>query len=165
MFEDDGFGGRGAGHAVQEIEQGDGVEGAGRRDGVERGRHVVEDAFGRLGARAQAGRRRDEAVGVQVDEADGDGGGDAGVLEIIARADADVEVAVGADVRAEEGHEDVAGRAAPGVGADDGEDPPVVEFEEGRGVDCGAGRGGGFSGVGQGVGPGRGFLVVDHFGG
>lgn len=54
---------------------------------------------------------------------------DGPVGEVVARADADVEV-VGADIGDEEGEEVGFCGAAPGPGVDDIEDPVVVDLED-----------------------------------
>lgn len=54
---------------------------------------------------------------------------DGPVGEVVARADANVEV-VGADVGGEEGEEMSFCRAAPGPGVDNVEDPVVVDLED-----------------------------------
>ncbi len=85
--------------------------------------------------RAPEARFRDgERVRTEVEQGDGDVGGQGEAREVVAGADADVEVGWG-DVGAEEGEEGAGCRAAPGVGGDDAEDPPVVDGEEEGAVD------------------------------
>ena len=88
------------------------------------------------------------ASGFAVHEGQARGCGDAGRVEVVARADADVEV-VAPHVGAEERQEVGGGRTAPGVRVDEVEDSEVVDGEAPRGVEFlglfveGSGDGGG----------------------
>lgn len=103
------LGGEGEGfEAVADDGAGGGVTGAGF-GGFERARLVVEEGHFAVG-------------------------GGRGFGEVVAGADADVEV-VAADVGEEEGEEVGGYAAAPGEGGDDAEDPDVVDEEAEGGVD------------------------------
>ena len=101
------------------------VEGQGRQD-------VGDDGAGVALAGADLGDG--QGARFAVDEGEARGGRHAGRVEVVARADADVEV-VGPHVGAEEGQEVGGCGAAPGVGVDEAEDPEVVDGEAPGGVE------------------------------
>lgn len=119
----------GNGHAVQEVVHADGVELV-----VEgqRSEDVGNDGVGVGLPGAELGDG--EGARFAVDEGEARGGGDAGRVEVVACADADVEV-VKAHVGAEEGQEVGGGGTAPGVGVDEAEDPEVVDGKAPGGVE------------------------------
>ena len=115
-------------HAVQEVVHADRVELVFQG---QRGQDVRDHGIGvgLLGAKFGDG----EGARFVVDQGEARRRGDAGRVEVVACANADVEM-VGAHVGTEKWQEVGGGRTAPGVGVDEAEDPKVVDSEAPRGI-------------------------------